>query len=264
MSLRHNPAFVLLIAGLCSLFLLTTPYHNNQFSKLLERSFSEVTSPVADFINDKLSFVNSYVASASLYLNTAEDNKSLIRENETLHIYYQKYLALERENQELRGLLQYSAHVENKFLTTKIVSFSSTPIAKIATIAVGSEDGILPNQIITNQDGVVGKVLEIFEHSAKILLIIDSKSKIAFTTAQSKERAVSSGVGDFDSLSIQYLSPGSKLIDGEEVLTSGEGGVYPSGLKIGTIQKKGESEFVVRPYVRFKKLDYISILGENQ
>ena len=83
-------------------------------------------------------------------------------------------------------------------------------------------------------DGLVGRVAELGDHAARILLLTDLNSRVPVVIEETRERAILSG-DNTERPALAYLPPDARVSSGQRVVTSGSGGVLPAGLPIGTV-----------------------------
>ena len=119
--------------------------------------------------------------------------------------------------------------------------------------------------IVTDEDYLVGKVVEVNFFTSRVLLISDINSKIPVSLQPGDLQAILSGK-EKESGILQYTKGSSEIDNTEEilVLTSGAGGVFKSGIPVGKIIKKnyvpGE-DIVVNFYKDFSQLKYVKIVS---
>ena len=116
------------------------------------------------------------------------------------------------------------------------------------TIDKGKKDGVKKNDIILQAigesdyyTGLVGKVTEVFENTARVVTINNEANDVSFINARSNDYGV---IDKFTSKTIQgyMLDVDSGAKNSDVLLTSGLGGVYPYGIYIGTISNVSMSQ----------------------
>lgn len=144
------------------------------------------------------------------------------------------------ENERLRTLLNLQrAHMDYAMVDANLISWSTSSWSSAFNIDRGSRDGIEAGDCVITECGyLVGIVTECGRYSSTVRTLLDPRSAVAARMETAGITAVAAG--DFALMSqgrlkLTYLQDAGVLIVGDTVLTTGSGGVYPSGLVIGTV-----------------------------
>ena len=137
------------------------------------------------------------------------------------------------------GNLQRIASMRDDFeipmLPSEIVGLDVSPWFRSVLVARGGDHGVRSgNPVITDQ-GVVGLVTATSGKAAKTMLLLDRQSAIDGIVQRSRARGIVRGRGT-DELEFEFVVRNSDVREGDVVITSGMGGVYPKGLRIGVIR----------------------------
>lgn len=194
-----------------------------------------------------------------LYLqNLAQENIELKLEIAKLQ-HEQHYIhSLQAENEELRKLLKVIKQEQYNYVSAQLLSVSFNPFSKTALVTAGSKHGIKIDQIVTNSEGLVGRVIQTSNNYSKILLVNDVNSRIPVTTSLSREKGILTGYDN--DVQIIYLPKNHSIQKGEKVITSGYGNIYPSGITVGYIKKVAEGDIKVQQIVDLSKTEFVNIL----
>lgn len=188
--------------------------------------------------------------------------EQLLAENETLR---RRVAELEeagiagqdamRENERMKDLLGLAeARPELQYRDAEIVRRSSYNWSSDLTINRGTSGGVEVNDCVIDQYGhLIGVVTQADVNSARVTTILDPTLEVGGRVARTDEDAILKG--DFslmlDGLArLSYLPEDAKLVTGDQVITSGLGGVYPSGLAVGTIRSLVVEEDGVTRYAQ--------------
>ncbi|MDR1067851.1 MAG: rod shape-determining protein MreC, partial [Clostridiales Family XIII bacterium] len=135
------------------------------------------------------------------------------------------------------------------------------------TIDKGTEAGIRRNSVVLSGDGLVGRVLTAEKGWSRVISIIDETNNIGFEIKGEKQQYLGVIHGDGSGkLSGYLLDENGVAAEGDEVRTSGIGGIYPGGIKIGTVTEamlKGDSPLLnvaVDPAVYLKGMKKVAVL----
>ncbi|WP_341791494.1 rod shape-determining protein MreC [Rickettsia endosymbiont of Gonocerus acuteangulatus] len=163
------------------------------------------------------------------------------------------------ENIALKDLLTVTEEEEFKYVTAKLLSVSFSPFSKTALISAGRKHGVEPDQIVTtNSQVLVGKVIEVSNNYAKVMLISDVNSRIPIKTSSSRERGILAG--NNNNSKILYLPNNHLVQKDEEIITSGHGSTYPAGILVGYVSKVTENDVIVNIAADLSKTDFVQVL----
>lgn len=168
--------------------------------------------------------------------------------------------------QAVAGDLGYALRVARVIAIGSAQNFSST-----ITIDAGSDAGLHPDMTVVAAEGLVGRVASVTRHTATVLLVIDSTSKVGGRIGDNAELGFVSGhgaLGDDDRLELELTDRNVVPKVGQEVVTWGsEGGApYVAGVPIGKVTKVYESlrettyRAVIEPGVDFTTLDHVGVV----
>ena len=166
--------------------------------------------------------------------------------------------------------IRYKKLIDDYFIKenetyAKVLIDKQSPFLRSIILNKGSKNNIKLGMIVTDEDYLVGKVVEVNFFTSRVLLISDINSKIPVSLQPGDLQAILSGK-EKESGILQYTKGSSEIDNAEEilVLTSGAGGVFKSGIPVGKIIKKnyvpGE-DIVVNFYKDFSQLKYVKIVS---
>ena len=108
-------------------------------------------------------------------------------------------------------------------------------------------------------EGLVGRVAEVGERSARVLLLTDINSRIPVVIERSRDQGILAG-DNSDNPRLLYLSHGSQLVPGDRVVTSAAGGAFPPGLPVGIVKSTDTGGAVVELFVDWDHMEYLRLL----
>lgn len=256
MLLKRLSVFLMIIAAVMLVFLSKS---NPQISSFVRMKVAEATVPAENALSmplDFFSFVRGKIAEmTSIY----KENRKLKEENASLKKTQELSLVLASENQNLRKMLNFVPEHGVQYITGLIAAETGGPYIRSAYFTAGAEAGVKKGQIVMNEEGVVGRIVEVGENTSRVLLVTDINSRIPVVTGDTGELAIAAG-NNGPLLQLIYLPEGSKVKPGEEVYTSGDGQFFPHGLLIGYIESVGDKSMAVRPAVNWGRLIYVSVV----
>ena len=144
------------------------------------------------------------------------------------------------ENERLRRLVEFAEQVSFRLVPARVIGEDVLAESKTLTINKGSRDGIRPGMVAVAAGGVVGQLLDepgstIGLNAAQVLLITDRNSRVDALIQRSRARGVVRGRGGVGRLELLYVERTADVAEGDAVVCSGLGGIFPKGLLLGTV-----------------------------
>ena len=174
-------------------------------------------------------------------LLTNSINKRLLEENIILKDLYTKSLDTKKENENLKSMLNYVDNFKNeyKYTTSKIYLEPKNSIVNTVILNIGNKNNIKEGDLVLGiNKNVIGRVVNVGDTKAKVLLLSDVNSNIPARTVNTGEKFILSGTNsNFLEIS-HYNSKNPEIIDSDLVLTSGDSDIIPDGIPIGKIKKE--------------------------
>ncbi len=174
---------------------------------------------------------------------------------------------VERSNERLRGFLAFQKSGTGRFLAAEVIGKDPSPWFNNVIIDKGGADGITKGMPVVIPEGIVGIVTEITPRYSKVLLIIDANSSVDALVKRTRARGVIKGkAGRRRQCFLDYALRKHDIEEGDLVVSSGLGGTFPKGLRVGVISKvsrldSGTFQNVkVIPHVDFERLEEVLIL----
>lgn len=181
------------------------------------------------------------------------DNARLRVENDELRRWQSVALGLEAQNEALKSQLHYVPTPTPNFFTARVVADLDGVYARSVLVATPDGAGNVTGAIAMDGRGLVGRVVESGDRSARVLLITDLNSRIPVSIGSGNERALMIGNND-GTPALKYWSPGQPPSDGAMVLTSAVGGIFPPGLPVGFVHYDSDNQPVVVPLAQLDQL----------
>lgn len=196
--------------------------------------------------------------------------ESLEKENAELKERSVDYDEILAENKRYRELLDFkAAHRQFNVRAGSVISRDYGTWSNTMVIDIGSEDGIGENMAVVTPAGVVGFISDVYPHSSRVQLLTDPRTSIG-AIVQRPESRVSSVVRGNGNVPTEpqfvNIAKDADILEGDTLVTSGFGSIYPKGLYIGTIVSihQDDNDFVkyavIRPGVDFSKLEEVFVI----
>ncbi len=255
-SLLQRFALVLLIGASFALMVL-----GRVDTATVERARSgvmDVVGPVLDVLSRPVAAANRVVAEVRDVMLLRSELERLRDENVRLLQWQTVARRMEAENVALRQLLSVVPETLPSFVAARVIADSGAPFVRTVLVNAGHRDGVRKGQVVMNDDGVVGRVIEVGERSTRILLITDLNSRIPVFDEDSGLRGILAG-DNGETPALSFLPNQAQVLPGNRIVTSGHGGLFPQGLPIGVATAR-DGQIRVRPYVDLHRLEYVRII----
>ncbi len=271
--LRQNGILLLVIAFLLSVLIGALSLVMGGQADPLSNIVNTVTAPVRGGIAaaaDWVEGVYGYVFHYGEMDRELKDLRAQVRELEEKERQWEEAI---RENEQLRQLLDLQARRRDlTFETAKVTARSTSNWESTLTLSKGSGDGIEAGDCVITETGVlVGVVAETGLNWSTVSTVINTDTEMGGIV----NRTFSAGVleGDFalmnqGKLKLNYLPEGAQLVSGDEVLTSGRGDMFPSGLPVGQVEgvftdPSGQTRYaVIVPAVKLDSLIEVFVIKD--
>jgi len=166
----------------------------------------------------------------------------------------------------LQALLDFKQHYITGTVAAQVIGTSGSDLSHVIYIDKGAADGLKPDMAVITPDGIVGKLRDVFPHTAQVLLISDQTSGAGVLLATTRIRAILHG-SSTGRVQISNLTPDDRIKPGEAVLTSGGDQIYPRGLPVGTIESIAPDPdhqpytlITLRPAAKLNQLEEVLVI----
>jgi rod shape-determining protein MreC len=159
----------------------------------------------------------------------------LQRQQRELELRSMRYDALARENGELRGLRDALPPVAERYLAAEIVNIQLNSLRQRVLINRGTTNGVFKAQAVLDDKGLIGQTTHVGPWSAEVILITDPEHAVPVEIERTGLRTIAVGAGDSASLALPYLPGNADIKNGDLLLTSGLGGVFPAGYPVARV-----------------------------
>jgi rod shape-determining protein MreC len=126
-----------------------------------------------------------------------------------------------------------------KLVPAEIITRDASTWWRTVTINRGKQDGVESDMPVVTDEGLVGKTTTVSDNIAVVLLVSDENCRVAANVEGTREQGIVSGERvvrtQAPMLELNFLSKQANLQPGQKAYTSGVGGVFPSGLMIGSV-----------------------------
>jgi rod shape-determining protein MreC len=260
---RHQSFFVLLAVVTAQLLLLSLQITRNHHVRLIRYWAVEIFDPLERSLGGltRVSF-NAYRTYRHLWY-AEQENQELYRQLMTAQEQIQRLSEQAGETQRLRNLLEFKNQLAYQTVAAEVIASSPGENSNAIFIDKGSDAGLTNDLAVITSQGVVGKILAVFPHSAQVLLITDPSSGVGVTLSDSRVQGILKG-GTNSTCNLRYVMNEEAVNRGEAVVTSGLDQVYPKGLAVGLVVGAGNGNIYknisVKPSVDLNRLEVVLVV----
>ena len=231
----NKQRFSLFVLLFFSLVILILGKYNFTAVNMLKTSLKEViyrstfiVSAPENFIKKSYKLVLDHFRLYGEYKELQKNYKSLKAKN--LNVEY-----VQSENKILKSKIEEITD-ENSEILAKVLIDKQSPFLKSIIVNRGSKDGIELGMAVLDGEFLIGKVVEVNYMTSRILLLTDLNSKIPVSIEPNGIQSILSGTGG-NKGKLQYVyNDNYKIEDGNQIFTSGSGGIFIAGIPIGKIE----------------------------
>jgi rod shape-determining protein MreC len=255
--------WVTLIA--CVLLLLSMNTGQERSWSPLEQVVVELTVPVERVFQWTVAWTEGIWSDYFFLVNVRKENTALRKELDTLRMENSRYRELLFTHARLKALFQFKQSLNIPSVAAQVIGLDPTGWFRSVIIDKGAHAGIMVDMPVVNSSGVVGRVVSVSPHYAKVLLLTDQNSAVDSLIQRSRDRGMVRGLKR-DVCALEYMIKTSDVRVGDIVVTSGLGGVYPKGIPIGEVTKVEDSpgdlfrHITVKPAVDFSRLEEVLVI----
>ena len=267
--------FWALLFVLVSLFCLILFAARGRFqAPIASQTVSLILSPfqqAVSWVGSELDFVTSNIWEI---VTVHEQNKMLRNEVNQLRQQNLQASDFAAENARLRELLGYKqAATQFDLVAARVIGRESATWSSMVVINKGLGDGVDKDMAVVTEKGLVGRVVEAGPNSSKVQLILDPRSSVGTLVQRAESRVTGIVVGDMDNPTMPNMENIPKTADvqeGDLIITSGYGGVFPKGLPVGLVTTLENDDggllkiAVLEPAVDFQKLEDVAVITASR
>jgi len=193
------------------------------------------------------------------YQRIYQQNQELRRDLQKLKSWKEAAVQLEQQNAKLLALNSVRLDPKLTSVSGVVLADSGSPFRQSVLLNVGQRDGIKDGWATMDGIGLVGRISGVGKNTARVILLTDSNSRIPITIQPSGQRALL--VGDNSSRPpVEFLEKPEQVRPGDQVVTSGDGGVFPAGLLVGQVAKDADRRLRVQLAADYERLDFLRVL----
>jgi rod shape-determining protein MreC len=219
----------------------------------------DAMAPLLVIVQQPLARIRAGVAAASELLDVAGENARLRQENDRLKTWQATALKLEAQNGVLRGMLKLGPAAPPILRTEPVIGQPGGVYVRSLLIAGGARDGLSRGEAAMVGPGLIGRITELGNWSARVLLITDLNSRIPVILEGTRAHAILAG-DNTPQPYLLYLPKAAVVNVGDRLVTAGHDGVFPTGLAVGRVARVENGDIRVEPEADLGRVEYVQIV----
>jgi rod shape-determining protein MreC len=240
--------------------------HDGHSVTLLRRWITAAVTPFERILHGSSLKVRGVWSNYIDLRHTHEQNQALRKDVDRLREEQAAFAEDAAQGRRLQALLAFKQQYVTTTVAAQVIGTSGSDRSRMLTLDKGAADGLKPEQPVITPDGLVGKLRDVFPHSAQVLVIDDTTSGAGVILASTRIRGILRGTVD-GRLQINNLTPDSRIKPGEQVVTSGGDMVFPRGVPVGVVesiapdpQHQPYAAIVIKPVVNLARLEEVLVV----
>ncbi|SFI60810.1 rod shape-determining protein MreC [Jannaschia pohangensis] len=193
------------------------------------------------------------------YARVYEQNQELRRELQQMKAWREAAIQLEQENARLLDLNKVRLSPDLTYVTGVVLTDSGSPFRRSVLLNIGADDGIQDGWAAMDGLGLVGRIAGVGPRTARVLLLTDGNSRIPVTIEPSGKRAILAGDTSAAPV-LEFVENPEDVRAGDRIVTSGDGGVFPSDLSVGQVVRGADGRLRVRLSADIARLEFLRVL----
>ncbi len=230
---------------------------------------ASLLAPFERLINSTGSGIHNAWTDYIALAHTKQENLQLKAELDRMRLEQASLADDARQAQQLQSLLGFQQQYIYKTVAAQVLATSGTDQSRTFYIDKGEDLGLKPDMPVITPDGVVGKLREVYAHTALVLEINDMSSGAGVVLETTRIRGVLRG-NSAGQPQIINVMPDDRIKPGERVVTSGGDMVFPRGYPVGTVlQVRPDPEhdpyvaILIKPSADLSRLDQVLVITDQ-
>jgi rod shape-determining protein MreC len=218
-----------------------------------------VAAPVGGALAGPIRWTGGAISYVRGYFFAISENRRLKAELKEAYQWRDAALAYKHTNDRYRTLLGLKTEPPVPMISARVIADARGPFANTRLMDAGDEKGVKPGYPVMSENGLVGRVIGVTDGASRMLLLTDVASRTPVMIDRSNARAILAGDGG-PNPKLDYLRGKDPVKQGDRVVTSGDGGVLPRGLPVGTAAKGLDGRWRVVLASDAAPIDFVRIL----
>jgi len=195
-----------------------------------------------------------------------EENSRLTNQITLMNEKLQRFVVLEDENNNLRELLDAPVREGMYRMIAELMAVDNNPYSHQIVINKGAIHDVYKGQPVLDDTGVVGQIVEVGTTNSRVLLISDITHAIPVRVSRNNIRMIVNGGGSLNELSLNHIVHSGDIQEGDLLISSGLGNIFPAGYPVATITNIVRDEslpfasITAKPSAQLDRIKYLLLL----
>lgn len=239
-----------------------------RYLEVVRQALSVVTYPLQMAAAAPIDFARNATVYFATLVEVQKDNAELRHTQLDAAQRLLRFEQLERENAELRSLMEMSQRVAVKGVAADVLYDAPDPFSRKVILDRGTQHGIEAGLAVVNAQGMIGQVTRVYPVQAEVTLLTDKEQAIPVQVARNGLRGVLFGTGQ-GRLELRYTVAGADVQPGDRLVTSGLDGIFLAGLPVAdVVSVDGEAQSFARidctPVAGVERSTQVLVLGRSE
>ena len=204
-------------------------------------------------------FIADMVRAAGELSRSGDRIEELEGELQSLLHWKERAQRLEQQNAQLRQLANLKLSPARSLISAEVLADTSFAFRHSILINVGRQDRVEDGWAVMDDLGLVGRISGVSRSTSRVILLTDSNSRVPIKVKPSNARGIATG-NNGPSPHIELAGDAESINPGDRVLTSGEGGVFPPDLLVGTIAPDAGGLWRTPPPANHADLEFVKVV----
>ncbi len=229
-------------------------------------------APVQDIASKPVNYFRNVIEKIALMIESADRTEILEKE-----VFLLQNKVVEHRNtinilsKKLESMTELRKNIDNNGnpLIADIIGHDTSYFRKSILINIGKKRGAAVDDAVVFGSALVGRITAAGNSSSRAMLITDPASNIPSRFLESRMQGMVQGTGD-DTCIVKYISRNAETKEGDVVISSGIGGIFPKSIYIGDIvmvEDNGAKLFKdikLKPKIDFSKIEHVLVIKKNK
>jgi rod shape-determining protein MreC len=234
---------IALLAALAVALILIGKAQSNLFDRA-RAGVTDFAAPALQAVRAPFGGLDRWMASLGEIFSVYKENLRLKDENARLRQWQNAAIVLDGRVKRYQLLLHAVPDPTLSSVLAKVIGRSNRPFLQTMILDAGKAQGVKPGQAVIDARGMIGRIFLAGDHTSWVILLTDLNSRIPVNIQPGNVQAIMAG-DNTGAPTIDLLSQNVRLKPGDQVISSGDGGLLPPGLAIGTVVADANGGFRV-------------------
>jgi rod shape-determining protein MreC len=202
--------------------------------------FSDWASPVLEAARVPVNTVGNWAGGVTHMFTVYQENIRLKQENARLRQWQNAALVLEQRLKRYQLLLNAVPDPDVSSVTAHVIGRENRPFLDTIILNAGKRQNVKSGEAVVDDRGMVGRIFLSGDHTSWVILLTDLNSRIPVTIEPGNIQAMLAG-DNTSAPALEVSAQGAQLKEGQQIVTSGDGGLLPPGLPVGMVYWDGQA-----------------------